>query len=258
MTTRPSPELPYYFGPGGQLFGLYHRACRPTRKAVLLCAPFGQEQIRTHRLYRQLARTLAANGVDVLRFDYYATGDSAGFSVELDWNRCVTDAVAAADELRSRSGCDHVVAFGARFGGSVAIAATTGARFAEIVLWDPVLDGATQVARLDGLHATMRADKQRFLTARAEPQAVDQWLGFAINSRLREQLATLQLSLPETPTLILNSRASAVVADPTPTGVTTVTLEAATPWESLDHIEIAILSHPLIQATNSYLQEAAL
>ena len=90
-TTPIEADLPLYFGADAELFGLYQPADASAGKAVLLCPPLGQEQIRCHRLYRQLAHALAAEGIAVLRFDYYGCGDSAGASDEVDWQRCLTD-----------------------------------------------------------------------------------------------------------------------------------------------------------------------
>ena len=106
LATPLEAELPLYFGAGGELFGLYQSAGTPASKAVLLCPPLGQEQIRCHRLYRQLAHALAAEGIPVLRFDYYGCGDSAGASAQVDWQRCLVDARDAVDEIECVSDVD--------------------------------------------------------------------------------------------------------------------------------------------------------
>ena len=72
---------PLYFGERTRrLFGVYtpaHAAGRPAR-GVVLCHPWGQEYLHAHRSLRKLGDLLAAAGFDVLRFDYFGTGDSAG------------------------------------------------------------------------------------------------------------------------------------------------------------------------------------
>jgi len=258
MTTRPEAERPLYFGAHGELFGLYHPTVSSAKKAVLLCPPLGQEQIRCHRLYRQLARTLAGEGIAVLRFDYYGSGDSAGASADVDWDRCVADTMVAADTLRRLSGADHVVAFGARLGGSIAMSAAAG--LAGLVVWDPVLDGDDYIAAHDALQLALRQDPERFIAPRKPSDAAGQWLGFAISERLRDQLASLRLPPPTVPTLVLDSlppaqpsRWEALAASP----AVVRTLQPTTPWDDLARAEIAILSHPLIQAVSGHLRAMA-
>src|SRR5215217_413896 len=75
---------PLYFGSSQKpLYGVYHppksQPGRPVRTTgVVLCYPLGQEYMRAHRAFRQLATLLTKSGFPVLRFDYYGTGDSGG------------------------------------------------------------------------------------------------------------------------------------------------------------------------------------
>lgn len=260
MSARADMELPFYFGPERALFGLFHAAGIPTRKAVLLCPPLGQDQIRCHRLYRQLAQALAAEGVAVLRFDYYGTGDSAGDSADVDWERCMADTAAATAELRVRSGINQVFAFGARLGASIALASAAQARFAGVVAWDPVLDGRAYVEQLDALQLALRMDRARFMQPRKEADVVAQWLGFAISDRLRQQIAGMHFGRPGVPTLLLESlppeqpRAwNGFVVD----AATIRSLQPPTPWDDPRRLEAAILSHPLIQAVTQHVREVA-
>jgi uncharacterized protein len=257
---RHDPELPFFFGADGGLFGMYHAPATPPRRAVLMCPPLGQELIRTHRLHRQLAQQLAAQGVAVLRFDYHGTGDSAGCSAEVDWNRCVGDAITAAGELRSRAGVDRIVAFGARLGGSIALAAADRARFSEVIAWDPVVDGDDYVAALDTMQAALREDGDRFNTPRSHADVAEQWLGFDIGDSLRRQITALRVQPASVPTLVLDS----MPAGGAPRWDHLVSrrgkvaaISPPTPWTDLRRLEAAILSHPLIQAVTGRLAEEA-
>jgi pimeloyl-ACP methyl ester carboxylesterase len=160
----------------------------------------------------------------------------------VDWARCVADTVAATAELRARAGVDRVVAFGARLGGSVALAASAQARFSEVIAWDAVLDGAGYVAALDAMQAALREDAERFTRPRSEADVAEQWLGFDIGDRLRHQLAALRVPTAGVPTLLLESSS---------------TLGQPTPWNDLRRLETAILSQPLIQAVTGRLKEMA-
>lgn len=257
---RLDADIPFFFGPDAGLFGMYHAPSVPARRAILMCPPLGQDLIRCHRLYRQLAQALAEEGMAVLRFDYHGTGDSAGDSAEVDWERCISDATAAAAELRRRAGVDRIVAFGARLGGSVALSAARQARFSEVIAWDPVLDGDQYVARLDTMQAALREDTSRFLRPRNHSDVAEQWLGFDIGGTLRRQLAALRVGSADVPTLVLDS---------TPASTSSrwerivshrgkvATIAPPTAWEDLDRLESAILSHPLIQAVTGRLKEVA-
>lgn len=260
MSARIEAELPFYFGPERALFGMFHASGSTARKAVLLCPPLGQDQIRCHRLYRQLAQALVAEGIAVLRFDYYGTGDSAGDSVEMDWQRCLSDTAVAADELRARSGVDRVFAFGARLGGSIALASAAQASVAGIVAWDPVFDGGAYVAQLDAMQSALCLDGRRFMVPRNAADAAAQWLGFAISDSLHQQIADLHIDHPGVPTLLLDSLspdAQRSVNGFMVDVAMTRSLEIHTPWDDPRRLEVAILSHPLIQAVTQHMREAA-
>lgn len=259
MSTRHDAEFPMYFGAGRELFGLFHPAAAGSGTGVLLCPPLGQDQIRCHRLYRQLAHALVAEGVPVLRFDYFGTGDSAGDSSEVDWDRCVADTVTAAGELRLRGRVDRIIVFGARLGGSLALAAAAPARFSDVVVWDPVTEGSAYAACLDAMQVELGKDVRRFAHPRTAADTAAQWLGFPISSRLREQIAQLRLAPPDAPVLLLDSVRDVSTLEWTALAMhaTVVAVEPATAWDDVQRIETAILSHPLIQAVVARLRPCA-
>jgi uncharacterized protein len=256
--TRVESELPFFFGRDSELFGIYHPSTGSVGKAVLLCAPLGQDHIRSHRLYRQLASALASEGMPVLRFDYYGCGDSAGASDQVDWDRCLLDTVAAANELRARSGLDQIVAFGARLGASIALDAWLAARLFDVVAWDPVVDGASHIATLDALQEALRCDTRRFVYPRSRLESDGQWLGFAVSPALRRQIASLRGRWSVTPSLLLDSLGAAPSHDWHELALDEITvqsLQPSTPWDDLARLEAAILSHPLVQAVTTHLRE---
>lgn len=199
---------PFFFGPPARrLFGLYHppASARPGGAAVLLCYPFGQETIRVHRFYRLMAERLSRQGVAVLRFDYYGTGDAPGDDEDGDLQGWAGDIREAHRELLRASGAMRVTWFGARLGASLALAAAPLATPAvhRLVLWDPVFDGpayleALRHAHVDELehsHTIPDADWRRSL-ARDPSAFADECLGFAIPPELREQVAALRPCAP--------------------------------------------------------------
>ncbi len=258
MTTQTQTEIPCHFGPGQALFGIFHPGAFEYGTGVLLCPPLGQDLIRCHRLYRQLAHALASLGTAVLRFDYYGTGDSAGASEEVEWPRCLSDVTTAAQHLRLRGGCQQIIGFGARLGGSLALAAAERAGLDQLILWDPILDGADHVAVLDALQDALGVDLDRFTAPRPAAALAGQWQGFATSASLREHLAELRLDPPGRPSLVLLSEAAEATAHRrrfTDAGAEVASLSLPKAWDELDRLETMLQSHELIYIVSRRVQE---
>ncbi len=144
---------PCFFGPPDKrLFGVHHPSANaaPARPhGVVMCYPIGQEYVRIHRTFRQLAARLAKLGYDVLRFDYRGTGDSAGESKETRLERWEADITTAIEELAAVSGGGEVHLVGLKLGASLAYrAAARRDDVQSLVLWEPVVDGGAYVRRM--------------------------------------------------------------------------------------------------------------
>jgi dienelactone hydrolase len=194
--------IPFHFGsPDRTLLGLFHPAADGTSsdRAVLLCNPFGQEAVRGHRLYRVLAERLANAGVPVLRFDYYATGDSLGDDEASDLDGWVADTRAALQELVRRGGSPRVICVGARLGAVLAARAAVGdTNVARLVLWDPVIDGKAYLDLLRASHvqtlelAYSIPDPAWRAALANDPQAwTDEAMGFGMSAELRRQIGKI-------------------------------------------------------------------
>jgi pimeloyl-ACP methyl ester carboxylesterase len=137
---------PFYFGTDERrLFGIHSERATdtPPKLGVVLCNPFGREAIRAHRLYRVMADRLSRAGCDVLRFDYFGTGDSAGEDGEVDLDGFALDLATAHRELARRAGTGKICWLGMRLGAMVVQRARDSqpAELARTILWDPVFDG---------------------------------------------------------------------------------------------------------------------
>lgn len=136
---------PLYFGSGAApLYGVHHPPLANARDAgVVLCYPFGQEYMRSHRAHRQLSLLLSRQGFHVLRFDYRGTGDSAADMTGVRASDWLDDIDAAIDELREVAGVRRISLVGLRLGALFAAAACERRNDIErLVLWDPVMSGA--------------------------------------------------------------------------------------------------------------------
>jgi len=137
--------IPQFFGNAdAPLYGVYlPPKATPRNAGVVLCYPFGQEYMRAHRAYRQLALLLSKKGYHVLRFDYRGTGDSSGDIEDgvtaQDW---IDDVGLAVNELRESTGVSSIAVVGLRLGALIAgVACAARNDIDQLIVWDPILDG---------------------------------------------------------------------------------------------------------------------
>jgi pimeloyl-ACP methyl ester carboxylesterase len=180
---------PFYFGSSERpLLGVHHppKGRDARAEGVVLCYPMGQEYMRCHRAFRQLANLLVRRGFHVFRFDYFGTGDSAGASAEgslAQWRADVDQAIA---EFQDNASLRRVSLVGLRLGAALAALAAAGRSDVErLVLWDPVVRGSSYVAEL--LAAAQPS-------ARPDADGTIGVLGFPLTRALRAELEALDLT----------------------------------------------------------------
>jgi uncharacterized protein len=195
--------LPFHFGTSQRrLFGAFHAplAGAPRRReSVLLCAPFGQESVRAHRLLRVLADRLSRDGFHVMRFDPFGSGDSAGSDEGLDLAGWQTDIEAAHEELMQRSPPDHWAVWVAlRLAAAPAVRASRVAPGVRLVLLEPVVDGARYLRELrerhvDSLEASFDIVDPAWRRAleHGDDAASSEAMGFGLSGALRRELKAL-------------------------------------------------------------------
>jgi alpha-beta hydrolase superfamily lysophospholipase len=115
-------------------------------EAVLLCYPFGQEYMRAHKTFRQLANLLSRKGYTVMKFDYPGTGDSYEDGKNIGYNDWLEGAHSVLDFFKSETKHDKIHVLGLRLGALVAAElATKNAYIQKLVLWDPFANGASYI-----------------------------------------------------------------------------------------------------------------
>ena len=142
---------PFFFGRSDQpVYGVYHPPGMSTRPlGLVLCYPLGQEYIRVHRAFRQLAEQLASDGAHVLRFDYRGTGDSYGDLDRATVSDWLEDASNAVEELKTLGSLNRVSVMGLRFGALVASHLAAARKDINgLAVWDPILSGSAAVAEM--------------------------------------------------------------------------------------------------------------
>ena len=188
---------PFFFSAGGrQLYGVLHPASggqSPSSTGVLLCGPFGTEAVRVHRMQRVLADRLARTGLNVMRFDYYGTGESEGEDEQGEISTWQLDVGCADRELRRRTGCDRTVWVGLRLGATLAALAASSSENqpSGLLMWEPVVDGNAYLAELLRAHARSLLVSYGNRLPDMPHGSLDQASGFAIGAKLRLQLSAL-------------------------------------------------------------------
>ncbi len=157
---------PFFFGERDRrLYGIFDPAERGQKGrpgAVLMCAPWGPDFMAMHGVLRRLALNLAKGGQNILRFDYFGVGDSAGESDEIDLDGWRGDIEMAIDELKSMAAVQRITVLGVRLGAS--LAADVSASRSDVnalVLWDPVVKGEEYLADLESAHRAFIEDRTR-------------------------------------------------------------------------------------------------
>jgi pimeloyl-ACP methyl ester carboxylesterase len=246
----------FFFGSSDRpLLGVYHPPIGRTSlgHGVVLCYPMGQEYMRCHRAFRQLGNLLARKGFHVFRFDYFATGDSAGEGEEASLTEWLANVGQAIEELKDNAGIDSVSIVGLRLGAALAmIAGAARDDVSRIVLWDPIVRGRRYV------------DELQTIAGRSGHGTIGV-LGFPVSEPLREEIAKIDLG-----TVARTGRAhlSSFVSREEPDHSEWVSQLAARGipvarhcipssgnWNEVDNFGSALLPQELIQAIVAHLSE---
>ncbi len=191
---------PLFFGDMPRfLFGMLHPAVGQARDAMLVCQPLLQDGLSSHRSLWALAEGLAKAGTEVLRFDWYGSGDSAGNDDEILLAGMLSDLQHADALLASVSHPLPRRWLALRSAAIPLLAHATVQRGpVDLVLWDPSVSGRELVAGWGDMHSKQLAEVGRFPHGHAPPLA-DDLLGFQLAPQLLSSLEAFdacQLPLP--------------------------------------------------------------
>jgi len=188
---------PLFFGSIGQgLFGQYHPANGGSAQdALLICSPFGHEDLCAYRSLRALAHAAAQAGTATLRFDYAGCGNSAPLGEGVDelggW---VDSIIEAARTLRALSGASRVTVLGVRLGATLAtLAAPRIDGLNDLIAVAPVVSGRAYLRELKALHMASEA-QQASAPNTPDSDSLFESGGFVVQEATRQGLLAIDLS----------------------------------------------------------------
>jgi alpha-beta hydrolase superfamily lysophospholipase len=193
LATEPDPVLAFLHSPPGDA----HRGT-----AVLICPPFGWEEMCSYRARRRWAEALATAGYPTARFDLPGTGDSGGFPDDPSRVAAWIGATAEASAwLRERSGCARIVAIGIGLGGLVAYrAAADGASINDLILWAVPASGRLLVRELRTYAGIVAARHPADARGGGPlPEGASELIGFLLSAETKADLEALKLTELELP-----------------------------------------------------------
>jgi pimeloyl-ACP methyl ester carboxylesterase len=148
---------------------------------------------------RRLGDLIAGEGCDVLRFDYFGTGDSGGVASDASLTGWEADIDTAIDELKDVAGVSRVAVVGLRLGGTLAarVAERRTRDVSALVLWDPVVSGKAYVEELLETAGSRGHRAERPIRRPSESGGGYELLGYTLSEELLQELTVLRLTVPD-------------------------------------------------------------
>ncbi|MGO9886163.1 MAG: alpha/beta fold hydrolase [Solirubrobacteraceae bacterium] len=200
----PAPQPLYLPGEPDVAFATLHLPAANTVRAtaVVLCPPFGWEEVCSYRSLRFWALRLAEAGYPAIRVSLPSTGDSGGGPRDPERVRAWTAAIrSAAVALRNQTGARRIAAVGITLGGVLAyLAAAEEAPIDDLVLWGVPARPRTLVRELRAVSKLERARFFEGLEAPPLPAAGEiEAGGFVLSASTVSELEQLDLRAIELP-----------------------------------------------------------
>lgn len=170
---------------------------------VVIVPPFAEEKKAAQRALVEAARTLAADGFEVVRFDLRGTGDSGGEFGQCDVGIWLQDLRVVLTYAHVLAGGRPLHLLGLRFGATLAwLAAGPEAGLDSLILWEPIVSGAaymrqnrqrSQIRRELTASQSQAEAREAEQASAAEPYPAFDFDGFGINAKLHREMTEIDL-----------------------------------------------------------------
>lgn len=128
-----------YFGTEShRLYGVVPEQAKSASTALVFCPPFAEEMVTTYARFASWSKQLGGEGVPVVRFHPFGTGESGGSFGDFTLSSAVNDACSAVELARQRVESARLGYFGLRLGGTIAMLAASRQPVDVLVLWSPI------------------------------------------------------------------------------------------------------------------------
>lgn len=156
---------------------------------LVICNPFGFEEVCAHRSLRHLASDAAAAGFATLRFDFAGCGNSSGDAAEWDHlDHWIHSIHMAIDILKQRSGAKRICLVGLRLGATLATLACIERTDVEgLVAIAPIVQGRIYIRELRVLGTSVNVSDSSL------DSNLLQAGGFVMNRELSDAIAAIDL-----------------------------------------------------------------
>jgi pimeloyl-ACP methyl ester carboxylesterase len=133
-------EACYFGSDSHRLYGVVPDAGDAASTALVFCPPFAEEMVTTYARFASWGKQLQAEGIPVMRFHPFGTGESGGAFSDFNLSSAVDDACSAADVARRRVSAERLGYFGLRMGATIAMLAACREPVDLLVLWSPIIN----------------------------------------------------------------------------------------------------------------------
>jgi alpha-beta hydrolase superfamily lysophospholipase len=184
---------PFFFR-SEQTIGFYHPSRDPNSvRLLVVCPPLFDEYRRSYRALSELAVACADQGVHVLRFDYFGTGESRGLLEQSrlsDWEEDIEAAIKEGIEL---SGAEEVYLLGVRFGATLA-AQSTNLKIRRYIFWNPIMSGKVYLNWLSEVNAEIK-QRHKAIALEGNLKLEDiSYDNFLLSSDLQDDMAHISIN----------------------------------------------------------------
>lgn len=181
-----------FFFRENRLFGCYHPSAKhDASKMLVICPPFFDEYRRSYKALADLANACAEQGVHILRFDFFGTGESQGTLNQASIGEWKNDIEAAINEGIAVSGASDIILLALRFSATIACKIKQKS-IKRYIFWDPIDSGAEYLEWLDHVNQCLRRQHQQDAREYNIPFQEIEYSNFELTPKIKQEMVKIK------------------------------------------------------------------